>query len=136
MVDESEVITEVLVVEREWVAAHRTLDVDVLSRILSESYRQIKPDGSVIGRNELLNSYRFGERTWDIAKGEDYEVRILGEVALVIGRWTGRGVNSGQRFDYSARFLAVYQKVEGDWKLVSDVSIPLVNRSVLSRKED
>ncbi len=95
MVDESEVITEVLAVEREWVAAHRTLDVDVLSRILSESYRQIKPDGSVIGRNELLNSYRFGERTWDIAKGEDYEVRILGEVALVIGRWTGRGVNSG-----------------------------------------
>lgn len=63
-------------------------------------------------------------------------MRILGKIALVIGRWTGRGVNSGQKFDYSARFLAVYQKVEGDWKLVSDVSIPLVNRSVLSRKED
>jgi ketosteroid isomerase-like protein len=136
VVDESELIAEVLAVEKEWVAAHRTLNVDVLSRILGENYRQIKPDGSVIGKDELLNSYRSGERTWEIGKGEDYEVRILGEVALVIGRWTGRGVNSGQRFDYSARFLAVYQNVEGDWKLVSDVSIPLVNRLVSSCKED
>ena len=46
---EAELIAEVLAVERNWVAAHRTLDIDVLSSILAENYQQIQSDGSVIG---------------------------------------------------------------------------------------
>ena len=122
---ESKLIAEVLAVERDWVAAHRTLDFGVLSNILAENYRQIQPDGSVIGREELLDSYHSGVRKWEIAQADDYEVRLVGEVALLIGRWRAIGENSGEKFNYSARFLAVYQKVEGNWKLVSDVSIPL-----------
>jgi ketosteroid isomerase-like protein len=125
MVRETELIADVLAFEDSWVAAHNPLDVDVLSRILDESYGQIQPAGSVIGREELLNSYRSGERRWEIAQGDNYEVRVTGQVALLIGRWRGRGENSGEKFDYSARFLAIYQKIEGDWKLISDVSIPL-----------
>ena len=124
MVTEIELIKEVLSVEDQWVAAHNPLDIDVLSRILDESYRQIQPDGSVVGREELLNSYRSGKRRWEIAQGDDYEVRIVGQVAILIGKWRGLGENSGEKFDYSARFLAIYHKIEGDWKLISDVSIP------------
>lgn len=122
---ESKIIAEVLAVEMNWVAAHRTLDPEVLNSILAENYRQIQSDGSVIGKSELLKSYGSGERRWEIAHAGDYEARILGDVALLIGRWRGVGENSGENFDYSARFLAVYHKSEGDWKLVSDVSIPI-----------
>jgi ketosteroid isomerase-like protein len=125
MVNEIERIEEVLTVERQWVAAHRTLDLGILSSILGENYRQIQPDGSIIGKEELLESYRSGVRKWETAQANDYDVRMLGDVALLIGRWRAIGENSGEKFDYSARFLAVYQKVEGNWKLVSDVSIPL-----------
>jgi ketosteroid isomerase-like protein len=122
---EAELIAEVFTVERNWVAAHRTIDIDVLSSILAENYRQIQTDGSVIGREELLQSYKSGDRSWETAQATDYEVRILGDTALLIGKWKGIGENSGEKFDYSARFLAVYQKVDQDWQLVSDVSIPI-----------
>jgi ketosteroid isomerase-like protein len=77
---ETDQIAKVLEVERAWVAAHHSLDLEVLSRILSDEYRQIQSDGNVIGKDELL--------------------------------------------DY-ARFLAVYQREASEWKLVSDVSIPI-----------
>jgi ketosteroid isomerase-like protein len=125
MINESKLIKEVLAVERDWAAAHQSMDLDILSSILGDNYRQIQPGGSVIGREELLNSYLSGNRKWEVARSDNHEIRILGDVALLIGRWRGIGENSGEEFDYSARFLAVYQRVKGKWKLVSDVSIPI-----------
>ena len=122
---EADRIAEVLDVERSWVAAHRSLDLDILSSILSEDYRQIQSDGSVIGKDELLTSYRSGLRRWDIAESDQYEVRLLDDVALLIGRWRGVGENNGEGFDYTARFLAVYKREGSEWKLISDISIPI-----------
>lgn len=122
---ETDQIAEVLDVERAWVAAHRSLDLEVLTRILSDEYRQIQSDGNVIGKDELLNSYRSGLRRWDIAESDQYEVRLFGDIALLIGRWRGVGENNGEGFNYTTRFLAVYRREASEWKLVSDVSIPI-----------
>jgi ketosteroid isomerase-like protein len=121
----SKLIEEVIATERSWVKAHLDLDLDTIASILSDGYRQIQPDGSVIGKEQLLASYRSGERKWEVAESDDYEVRPYGETALLIGRWRGVGENAGERFDYRARFLAVYVLEVGSWKLAADVSIPL-----------
>lgn len=126
MCNESKLIKEILNVERRWVEAHRNLDLDSISDILADDYRQIQADGRVIGKDELIQSYSSGNRRWEIAESDDYEVRLLGSAALLIGRWRGKGENNGEAFDYTARFLAVYRLDEGEWKLVSDVSVPLM----------
>lgn len=125
MRDEDKQKEEIIVIERAWVEAHRSLDLDTLENMLSDQYRQVQADGKVIGKRELLVSYRSGQRMWEIAESDQYEIRLMGDIALLIGRWRGKGVNQGQRFDYSARFLAVYQLEDDQWKLVSDVSVPL-----------
>jgi ketosteroid isomerase-like protein len=125
MGDESALIKQVLNVERRWVAAHRALDLDAIGDILADDYRQIQANGSIIGKDELIDSYKSGLRRWDIADSDEYDVRLHGDVALVIGRWRGVGENYGEPFDYSARFLAVYRLEAGEWKLVSDVSVPI-----------
>lgn len=126
MCNESKLIKEILNVERRWVEAHRNLDLDSISDILADDYRQIQADGRVIGKDELIQSYSSGNRRWEIAESDDYEVRLLGSAALLIGRWRGKGENNGEAFDYTARFLAVYRLDDGEWKLVSDVSVPLM----------
>ncbi len=118
---------EILLVERAWTAAHRTMDLAQIENILSDQYRQVQADGSVIGKQELLASYASGERNWEIAESDQYEVRLLENTALLIGRWRGKGENNGQPFDYTARFLAVYHFEAGHWKLASDVSVPLMD---------
>ena len=118
-------IEAVIEAERQWVQAHRDLDIHALERLVANDYRQIRDDGFVIGRDEFIASYRSGTRSWEIAESDQYDVRLFGEVALLIGRWRGKGVHNGKHFDYSARFLAVYVLEDGKWKLASDVSIPL-----------
>ena len=115
-------IDEVLAVEREWTEAHLHGEVAILERLMAEDYIKIQPNGSVAGKAEVLATYQPGLRSWEHAQGDEYDVRLYGETAVVIGRWTARGVNNGQRFDYVTRFLSVYVKRDGRWQMVAEQS--------------
>ncbi len=119
------VVEEVIEAERRWVQAHRDLDLDVLEDMMDEDYVQIRTDGSVIGKQEALESYRSGNRHWDHADSDQYRITVIGNAAILVGRWIGRGENDGEPFDYSARFMAIYAKKDGTWLLVADQSTPL-----------
>lgn len=118
-------IQEVIAAERRWVQAHRDLDLDVLAEMMAEDYVQIRPDGSVVGKQEALESYRSGNRRWDHADSDQYRVTMLDGTAILVGRWIGRGENDGKSFDYTARFMAIYASRDGNWLLVADQSTPL-----------
>ena len=122
---ENKTINEVITVERRWVRAHREMNIDVIKEILAEDYRQIQSDGSVINKADLIASYLSGKRNWEYADSDQYEINLYGDIAVLIGRWRGRGENDGQRFDYSARFLAIYVRRDGIWKLAADQSTPI-----------
>ncbi len=121
---QADLIREVLEVEQEWVEAHHQLDVSTLERLMAEDYFVIRSDGSVAGKEEDLASYSTGDRHWEVAEGDQYDVRIYGPTAVLSGRWRARGVNAGQPFDYAARFLSVYVKRDGRWQMVAAQSTP------------
>ncbi len=118
-------VEEVIAAERRWVQAHRDLDLEALEDMLDDDYVQIRADGSVIGKQEALESYRSGKRRWDHAESDQYRVTVIGNAAVLVGRWIGRGENEGKPFDYMARFMAIYTKRDGIWRLVADQSTPL-----------
>jgi uncharacterized protein (TIGR02246 family) len=118
-------INDLIEAERTWVQAHRDLDLESMENMLADDYLQIRPDGSVVGKREVLDSYRSGNRRWDLAESDQYHVNVLGDVAILIGRWIGRGENDGEPFNYTARFMAIYVKRDGRWLLLADQSTPL-----------
>ena len=118
---------EIIEVERRWVQAHRDLDIDVIREILAEDYVQVRADGKVIGKAEVLQSYQSGKRLWDLAQSDEYRVAVHGYAAILVGRWRGRGVNDGERFDYTARFMAVYVRQDGAWHLAADQATPIAD---------
>jgi ketosteroid isomerase-like protein len=115
-------IEEILAIERAWTQAHLQDDPAVIEQIMAEDYVKILPNGSLSGKAETLAAYQPGVRYWDHAQGDEYNVRIYGDTAVVIGRWTARGMNNGQQFDYSARFLSIYVRRNGRWQMVADQS--------------
>ena len=125
-------INEVLGVEKEWVQAHLDMDVETLERIMAPDYTNISPDGRVIGRDDDLASYRSGGRKWEYANSDQYQVRVYGNTAVLIGRWRAKGVYKGERFDYSARFSSVYVKQDRRWRMVASQSTPLKGKRVLT----
>jgi ketosteroid isomerase-like protein len=125
---------EVLAVEQRWTAAHLAGDFGTLAELMAEDYVRIEPDGAVAGRAAVLAAYQPEHRHWDHAAGDEYAVRIYGDLtggpgavltALVVGRWTARGTNHGAHFDYAARFLSVYVRRGGRWQMVAEQSTPI-----------
>ncbi len=118
---------EVLGAEREWLEAHRRLDVPALDRLMAPDYAQIDASGRVVGREEVLASFRSGERDWEEAHSDEHRVRLYGDddVAVVVGRWRARGTNAGRAFDYAARYVAVWARQGGRWRVVSDQATPI-----------
>jgi ketosteroid isomerase-like protein len=119
---DQELVSAVLRAERAWLEAHLKLDSSLLDLLAAPDYEQVTSDGSLVGKGELLASFGTGERWWDAAKSDQHVVRVYGEVAVVTGRWRAKGSNSGHRFDYSARYVAVWVWRGGRWQLASDQS--------------
>ena len=115
-------VEEVMAVEHEWVEAHRVVDIAAINRLMAEDYVRIHADGSVAQRAEVLASYESGRRSWDTVEGDQYDVRVYGDTALVLGRWMVAGINNAKRFDYSARILSVYHRRNGCWQMVAEQS--------------
>jgi ketosteroid isomerase-like protein len=120
--DRTSAVEQVLRAEREWLLAHLRLDVQALDRLMAPEYLQIDARGRAVSKEQVLESFRSGERGWDEAHSDDHDVRIYGNTALVIGRWRARGINAGQPFDYAARYVSVWVKSDGEWLMVSDQS--------------
>ncbi len=117
---------EVMLVENAWTRAHLDGDVATLEHLMADDYLKIEMDGSVSDRAATLAKYTPETRYWNYVAGDEYSVRVYGDTAVVIGRWTARGMNHGARFDYAARFLSVYVKRAGQWQMVSEQSTEIV----------
>jgi ketosteroid isomerase-like protein len=118
-------VERVLRAEREWLLAHLRVDVDALDRLMAPDYSQIDDRGRVVGKEQVLASFRSGERAWEEAHSDEHDVRIYGNTAVVVGRWRARGANTGQPFDYAARYVSVWVEHDGEWRMVSDHSTPI-----------
>ena len=109
----------VIAAERELAAAHLRLDLEAFDRLLHPDYVIIQPGGRVEDKTATMASLRSGERRWELARSDGFEVRVYGNTAVVVGRWRGKGVNAGTPFDYRARFLSVWVKEGDQWRNVA-----------------
>jgi hypothetical membrane protein/ketosteroid isomerase-like protein len=110
--------------ELQWAQAHLDLDLAQIEDILSNDFQSFKVNGTQLSKMDLLNSYSSGDRFWEIAHSSDHQVQITGNLAILIGKWQGKGINTGTPFDYTARFISIYQKGNGCWKLILERSQP------------
>ena len=118
---------EVLQAEQAWTTAFLQLDLATIEQLMADDYTIIQPEGAVWDKAKTLASLRSEQRHWDAASSDELSVRLYGETAIVIGRWTAKGVNHGQAFDYQARYQAVWVKRAGRWQIVADQSTEIDN---------
>ena len=121
-VPESEAHSQILQAEHDLLLAHLNGDVTSLDHLMADDYAQISSTGTIVSKAEYIASIESGSRHWDEAHSDELDVRVYDSVAIVIGRWQARGVNAGQNFDYSARYMSVWVWRDERWQLVSDQS--------------
>lgn len=120
--DAHDPVQEVLAAEQAWTQAHLDGDFAAIERMMAADYTRINPNGSVSHKTEVLATYQPETRHWDVAQSDQHQVLLNGNTATVIGRWSARGINNGERFDYQARFLSVYVQRNGTWLMLAEQS--------------
>lgn len=91
-------VAPVIQAEEGLAQAHVDMDLATIAELLHPDYVILQPDGQTESRQAVLDSYRTGDRRWDLAQVGEMDVRLHGETAVVVGRWRARGQNGAEYF--------------------------------------
>lgn len=86
---------------------------------MSEDFRQIDGDGDIVTRAAFVDELVSGQLAIDPYSVEDFEVRLYGDTALLSGRTRMTGKSAGKPFTSSYRYIDIYVRRGGHWKIVS-----------------
>ena len=118
-------IAAVIRAEERLAQAHMDMDLATIADLLHPDYVILQPDGRTETRQAVLDSYRSGDRHWDLAQVDEMAVRLIGETAVVTGRWRAAGQNGAKAFDYAARFLSVWVRGNEGWRNAAYQSVEI-----------
>jgi ketosteroid isomerase-like protein len=83
-------------------------DLDTLAMLYADDYMLVRPDGSVLSKDEVLYGLREGGLTFKSIEVTNVSVRVYGTAALLTAEsWTATSTR-GQEAHAHIRLLAVY----------------------------
>jgi ketosteroid isomerase-like protein len=86
---------------------------------MAEDFRIIDGYGNVDGKRKFVEDILDTKLTIDPYTVEDFEVRLYGDTALLSGRTPMTGKYDGKPFDSNYRYIDIYVRRGGEWKIVS-----------------
>jgi ketosteroid isomerase-like protein len=102
-----------------WDKAILAKDRAAIEANMADDFRQIDGAGNVETKESFLRDIVAPELKIDPYTVEDFEVRLYGEVALLSGRTRMTGRYNGKPFTTHYRYIDVYVRRAGEWKIVS-----------------
>jgi ketosteroid isomerase-like protein len=86
---------------------------------MADDFRIIDGHGNVENKTQFVAGVMDAKLTIDPYTVEDFEVRFYGDVALLSGRTLMTGTYDGEKFTSNYRYIDIYVKRDGRWKIVS-----------------
>ena len=105
-----------------WDQAIIRKDRAAIAANMRDDFQHIREGGAVSGKEEFISFMMAPELVIDPYKVEDFSVRVYGDVALVGGTTRMTGRYAGTPFKSHYRYIDVYVRSGGEWK-VSSVQI-------------
>jgi len=117
--DAASVIAELTRQSDAWDKAIVRKDRAAIADNMSEDFRQIASNGDVANKETFVRSITAPDLTIDPYTVEDFDVRVYGDVALLSGRTRMTGREGGAPFTTHYRYIDVYVRTNGTWKICS-----------------
>jgi len=86
---------------------------------MADDFRNIDGQGNVETKQPFVDDLVSAELVIDPYTVEDFDVRLFGDVALLSGRTRMTGRYQGKPFTSHYRYIDIYVKRGGAWKIVS-----------------
>jgi len=102
-----------------WDQAIVAKDRAAIEANMAADFRQIDARGNVETRTSFVDGLVSPDLQLDPYTVEDFEVRVYGDTALLSGRTRMTGRYQGQPFQTHYRYIDIYVRRNGVWKIVS-----------------
>jgi ketosteroid isomerase-like protein len=102
-----------------WDQAIIRKDEKAIADNMAEDFRQIDPRANLETKKSFVAGIMDPKLTIDPYTVEDFEVRLYGDTALLSGRTHMTGKYDGQVFESNYRYIDIYVRRAGVWKIVS-----------------
>ena len=102
-----------------WDQAIVAKDRAAIEANMAADFRQIDARGNVETRTSFVDGLVSPDLVLDPYTVEDFEVRVYGDTALLSGRTRMTGRYQGQPFQTHYRYIDIYVRRNGVWKIVS-----------------
>lgn len=114
----TDVVTLTIQADR-WDKAIVAKDRAAIEANMAEDFRQIDGAGNIENKASFVQDLLAPELKIDPYVVEDLDVRLYGDVALVSGRTKMTGTYNGKAFSSHYRYIDIYVRRAGTWKIVS-----------------
>ncbi len=111
--------TTLLRLEEKWSSAFLNKDVEIIARIEADGYVFTNADGKMSGKADDVKSLSSGETKYESYKQSDVQVRLYGDTAIVTGRTTIKGSDSGRDVSGDYQWTDTFIKREGKWQAIA-----------------
>ena len=118
---------EVIAFRNRYIEAEENRDTAFLDKILADDFFALNPQGRLLNKQQQLENLKRPDRTLKVQNARDTEVRFYGDgkVAVLTEHVTVDGMDKGKPFGGELRFLRVFAKQNGQWKVVLAQSSPV-----------
>jgi ketosteroid isomerase-like protein len=118
---------DVVRTHREFNRALTRRDFDALSALYADDYMLVRPDGSILSKEQVLRDLQSGGLTFTSIEIDNVNVRVYGETALLTGDSRTMTSRKGQAATTHIQLVAVYVADRGALRLAhfQSVSLPV-----------
>ena len=118
-------VQEVIAFRNRYIEAEENRDMAYLDKILADDFFALNPQGKLLDKAGQLENLKRPDRTLKVLNPRDTKVRFYGDVAILTEHVTVDGMDKGKPFGGEYRFLRVFAKQNGEWKVVLAQGSPM-----------
>jgi ketosteroid isomerase-like protein len=118
---------EVIDFRNRYIEAEENRDTAFLDKILANDFFALNPQGKLLDKAGQLENLKRPDRTLKVLNPRETHVQFYanGQVAILTEHVTVDGMDKGKPFGGEYRFLRVFAKQNGNWKVVLAQGAPM-----------
>jgi len=125
MKNNDKAVQEIVDFRNRYIEAEENKDVAYLDKIFSDDFFALNPQGQLLDKPHMLENMKRTDRVFKVLNPRETQVHFYGDVAILTEHVTVDGEDKGRHFGGEFRFVRVFAKQNGNWKVVMAQGAPM-----------
>jgi ketosteroid isomerase-like protein len=120
-------VQEVIDFRNRYIEAEESRDMALLDKVLGDDFFALNPQGKLLNKAQQMENLKRPDRTLKVLNPRETAVHFYGDgkVAILTEHVTVDGMDKGKPFGGEYRFLRIFAKQNGEWKVVLAQGAPM-----------